>query len=72
MKFFIDCCHLLNIAVGFDFVPHTSYDSALRLQRPDLFRWVKLDENKKELYSAMSIDQQYEDGFQKKCHEKVK
>ena len=71
MKFFIDCCHLLDMAVGFDITPHTSYDSALRLENPSLFRWVKLSKNKENLYSDMNIDDQYTNDFQKKCQNEI-
>lgn len=71
MFFFIDCCHLLNMAVGFDVTPHTSNDSALRLQKPELFRWIKLTHDKTALFNNMDIDEQYSAEFQNQCQKEV-
>ncbi|RDU22507.1 hypothetical protein [Anaerosacchariphilus polymeriproducens] len=69
--FFIDCCHLLNMAVGFDVTPHTSNDSVLRLQKPELFRWIKLAQDKTTLFDNMDIDVQYSVEFQNQCQKEV-
>ena len=71
IKFLIDCCHLLDMAVGFDITPHTSFDSALRLENPSLFRWIKLSKDKENLYGGMDIDDQYTNDFQKKCQNEI-
>ncbi|MGP1411994.1 MAG: hypothetical protein ACTTKD_09185 [Peptoanaerobacter stomatis] len=71
MLFFIDCCHLLNIAIGFDVTPHTSNDSILRLQKPELFRWIKLAQDKTTLFDNMDIDEQYSTGFQSQCQKEI-
>ncbi|HOV13788.1 MAG TPA: hypothetical protein PK771_05850, partial [Spirochaetota bacterium] len=47
VKFFIDFCHLLGMTVGFDIEPHTSQFSRIVIENPELFRWLKLDKNKK-------------------------
>lgn len=72
MKFLIDCCHLLKISVGFDMTPHTSYDSGLRLDRPDIYRWIRLTEEKNSLYCNMNIDEQYTHRFQLHCQKEIK
>lgn len=56
MLFLIDCIHLLGKAAGFDVTPHTSRLSKLRLDRPELFRWVRLNQEKDGLYGGMLID----------------
>lgn len=71
MFFFIDCCHLLNMAVGFDVTPHTSNDSVLRLQNPKLFRWIKLAQDKTTLFDNMDIDEQYSVEFQNQCQKEI-
>lgn len=72
LKFFIDCCHLLNIAVGFDVVPHMSKDSVLRLNRPDLFRWVKVIKDRNMPEDIQSIDKQYTEEMQIKIQNEIK
>ena len=69
--FFIDCCHLLNMAVGFDVTPHTSNDSVLRFKNPELFRWIKLEHDKTKLFNNMDIDEQYSAEFQNKCQKEI-
>lgn len=71
MKFYIDCCHLLDMAVGFDMTPHTSWKSPLRLDHPECYRWVRLNEDRTSLYEDMSIDEQYKDSFQKICQKNI-
>ncbi|WP_143315914.1 hypothetical protein [Clostridium sp. HBUAS56017] len=71
MKFLIDCIHILNKSVGFDVTPHTSWNSKLRLDRPELFRWVRLNKSKNDLYDNMTIDSQYEDKCQKVFKEDI-
>lgn len=72
MQFFLDCCHILDKAVGFDVTPHTSWISPLRLDRPECFRWVRLNQEKTGLYDDMSIDEQYEDTYQIECQKQIK
>lgn len=72
MQFFIDCIHLLGKAVGFDITPHTSWLSKLRVDRPELFRWIRLDSGKERLHGNMAIDVQYGDDFQCKCADFVR
>lgn len=65
MCFLVDCAHLLNMAIGFDFTAHTASFSKLCFERPELFRWVRLNEKKDALFMNMQIDEQYEDSCQK-------
>lgn len=65
MCFLVDCAHLLNMAIGFDFTAHTASFSKLCFDRPELFRWVRLNEKKDALFMDMQIDEQYEDSCQK-------
>ena len=71
MKFFIDCAHLLNKVVGFDVAPHTGYNSILRLERPELFRWIKVNMKTYELSDGKKSDGQYEDEYQKQCQKEI-
>lgn len=71
MKFFIDCIHLLDKAVGFDVTPHTSHMSKLSLDRPELFRWIRLNNEKDGLYDGMHINEQYQHTYQEKCNEHI-
>lgn len=71
MKFFIDCIHLLDKAVGFDVTPHSSHMSKLSLDRPELFRWIRLNDEKDGLYDQMNINEQYNHTYQVKCDEYI-
>ena len=61
----------IEYAVGFDVTPHTSQDSVLRLQKPELFRWIKLKQDKTTLFDNMDIDEQYSVEFQNRCQKEV-
>jgi hypothetical protein len=64
LRYFIDCCHLLGKAVGFDLTAHTSGFSKLSFDRPELFRWVRFTEDYAALYDGQSIDEQYHESTQ--------
>jgi hypothetical protein len=64
LRYFIDCCHLLGKAVGFDLTAHTSGFSKLCFDRPDLFRWVRFTSDYTGFYEAQSIDEQYQEPVQ--------
>lgn len=46
LRFLCDAAHLLGRTIGFDLTPHTAQFSMMTLQRPELFRWIKLDRSK--------------------------
>lgn len=46
LRFLCDTAHLLGKTIGFDLTPHTAQFSMIALERPELFRWLKLDRNK--------------------------
>lgn len=64
LQYFIDCCHLLGKAVGFDLTSHTSGFSRLSFDRPELFRWVRFSDDYEHLYNDQSIDEQYQESCQ--------
>lgn len=42
VRLFVQACHLLGKAVGFDLEPHTAQFSYLALENPEAFRWIKV------------------------------
>jgi len=72
MKFFIDCAHLLDMAVGFDFTPHVANMSKLILDYPELVRWIKLNKNHTRLFANKTIDEQYDEVYQESLHKEIK
>jgi hypothetical protein len=46
VKSFVEACHLLGKACGFDLEPHQTQFSRGVMERPDLFRWAEFREGK--------------------------
>ncbi|MFQ5647089.1 MAG: hypothetical protein ACE5GM_09175, partial [bacterium] len=57
LSFFIDACHLLDKATGFDLEPHTGQFSRVVLEHPRYFRWIKLSGDKKALAGNLSMEE---------------
>ena len=72
MKFFIDCAHLLDMAVGFDFTPHVANLSKVTLDHPELVRWIKLNKSHTRLYNNETVDEQYDEVYQENIHKEIK
>lgn len=64
LRYFIDCCHLLGKAVGFDLTSHTSGFSKLSLDQPELFRWLRFAPDYLGLHEGATVDAQYEEPVQ--------
>jgi len=64
LQYFIDCCHLLGKAVGFDLTAHTCGFSRPSLDRPEVFRWLRFAEDCSGLVDGMTIDEQYSEAIQ--------
>jgi hypothetical protein len=64
LRYFIDCCHLLGKAVGFDLTAHTSGFAKLAFDRPELYRWLRFNADYSDLYDGQSIDEQYDEAMQ--------
>ena len=52
LRAFIRACRLLGKAVGYDLLPHAAQFSRVALERPGLFRWIRLDDNRTGLLEA--------------------
>jgi hypothetical protein len=52
LRAFIRACRLLGKAVGYDLLPHAAQFSRVALERPGLFRWIHLDDNRTGLVEA--------------------
>lgn len=72
MKFFIDCAHLLNMAVAFDYTPHVANTSKVALDNPELVRWVRLNKPHTRLYNNQHINEQYDELYQDKIHHEIR
>ncbi len=49
LRAFVAACHLLGKAVGFDLMPYAAQFGRVVLERPELFRWLRLDDERKNL-----------------------
>ena len=56
MKAFVDAAHLLDKKVGMDLIPHVGDWSDLLIEKPQLFRWVKLNEKKDNLTIGLGVN----------------
>ncbi len=56
MKAFVDAAHLLDKKVGMDLIPHMSDWADELIEKPHLFRWVKLNDNKSGVAIGSGID----------------
>ncbi|MEW5820681.1 MAG: hypothetical protein AB1782_10860 [Cyanobacteriota bacterium] len=56
MQAFVDAAHLLDKKVGMDLIPHVGDWSDFLLERPELFRWVKLNDKKDGVAIGMGIN----------------
>ncbi|ATX76989.1 hypothetical protein [Reinekea forsetii] len=65
LRYFIDCCHLTNKAVGYDMTPHTATFSKLSFDRPELFRWLRWSPDYQSLYQDMPVEEQYQETIQR-------
>ncbi len=65
LKILIDCVHLLKKVIGFDLEPHTSQFSNVVIDNPELFRWIKLSDDKETLYNSVSQDDMLLEDYQK-------
>jgi hypothetical protein len=52
LRAFAAACHLLGKAVGFDLMPYAAQFGRVVLDRPELFRWLRLDEERNDLAIA--------------------
>lgn len=43
LRAFVDACHLLGKALGFELLPFAAQFGRAVLERPELFRWIRLD-----------------------------
>ena len=59
LRYFVDCCHLLDKAIGVDFTPHTAGLSRVCFDLPHLFRWVQFDSRFEQLINNEDINYQY-------------
>jgi len=53
LRAFVEACHLLRVAVGYDLVPHLAQYARTVLERPELFRWIALAEDRRALESGL-------------------
>ncbi len=51
LRAFAAACHLLGKALGFDLLPYAAQFGRVVLDRPELFRWLRLDEARNQLAS---------------------
>ncbi|MCX8131038.1 MAG: hypothetical protein N3I35_13195 [Clostridia bacterium] len=65
LKYFIDCCHLLNKAAGVDLVTHSSALSRVAISNPETVRWVRFSPDCKSFYNGETLDEQYSKEKQK-------
>jgi hypothetical protein len=52
LRAFIRACRLLGKAVGYDLMPHAAQFARVSLERPGLFRWIRLDNHRTGLIDA--------------------
>jgi len=57
LRVFIDAAHLLGKTVGFDLEPHTSQFSRIALDKPEIFRWIKLSNDKTTLWGNVTQEE---------------
>ena len=57
LKAFVQAVHLLNKTIGFDIEPHVSQFSTPVLIQPELFRWIKLSDDKNSLMENLSQEE---------------
>ncbi|MBN1241756.1 MAG: hypothetical protein JXA15_03500 [Spirochaetales bacterium] len=53
LRAFVEAAHLLRMAVGYDLVPHLAQYARTVLERPELFRWIDLAEDRRGLEAGL-------------------
>lgn len=65
LKAFIEACHILKKTVGFDLEPHVTQFARVVLDKPEVFRWLRINEDRDGLYNNYSQDEMLESDIQK-------
>lgn len=52
LRAFVSACHLLGKCVGYELLPYAAQFSRIAMERPQLFRWVALDDERRGLAHA--------------------
>ncbi len=71
LRLLVDAVHMLGKTIGFDLEPHTAQFSRVALARPWLFRWLRLSEDRKELYGGVSQEEMLDEEAQRRLREEV-
>lgn len=72
LRYLIDCCHLLGMSAGVDLTPHTAQFSRQCVCEPELFRWVRLAPDRRQLADGMTQDDQYRHDAQQHMARRVR
>ena len=73
LRAFVQACHLLGMAVGFDLEPHVTQYAQPVLLHPHLFRWLHLDpQNPDQLVGGLTQEEMLAEDAQAAIHAQVR
>ncbi|MDQ5852579.1 MAG: hypothetical protein M3380_11030, partial [Chloroflexota bacterium] len=69
---FVEAAHMLDMAVGFDLLPHVAQFAVPVLMCPELFRWIRLAADRADLEGGLQMDEMLDPARQEQLTSEVR